>query len=339
MAGLNEVATQIDGAKLVGTKLNEKKEESNTRDSTDKDSSVKDYFTLTKPSVTLLVVISCITGMVVASSNDASGNTFAQTHPLVIIATVVATALGSASAAVFNMWYDRDIDSVMKRTKHRPIVREVVHPDDAIVFSFLLGAFALMIMFLFVNVKASVLLLVSILFYVIIYTCILKRSTIQNIVIGGAAGSFPPVIGWTSVTNSIDAHSFILFLLIFFWTPPHFWALALHRKDDYSSCNVPMMPCVKGDLYTKKQILIYTVITFIVSLLPFVFKISGILYLCVALIAGFQFLKHSLRLLCLPQANLAIKLFGFSITYLFILLFGLILDHYTLHYYAYNYTT
>jgi protoheme IX farnesyltransferase len=283
------------------------------------ESSIYDFVELTKPSVTLLVVLSSITGMILANG---------EIHPITAIISTIATALGSASAAVFNMWYDRDIDALMLRTQKRPIVKGAVEADDAIVFSFILGIFAISLMAACVNYKSSFLLLFSILFYTVIYTMCLKRRTDQNIVIGGAAGSFPPIIGWMSVTDSISIEPIILFIMIFFWTPAHFWALAIYRRKEYAMCNVPMLPVTKGVKHTKKQILAYSIMTVIVSLMPYFIGMSRLIYLVAALFLGAKFIYSAYFLNKEKEAGSALKLFLFSITYLFLLFIILIIDHY-----------
>jgi protoheme IX farnesyltransferase len=283
------------------------------------ESSLRDFIELTKPTVTLLVVLSSLTGMFLAPGHI---------HPLVAIVSTIAIAFGSASSAVFNMWYDRDIDAIMTRTQKRPLVRGSIHPDDAIVFSLILGVFAISLMAAFVNYQSSLILLFSILFYVVIYTMWLKRSTDQNIVIGGIAGSLPPIIGWMSVSDSLAALPIILFLLIFFWTPAHFWALAICRKQDYAACSVPMLPVTKGVDYTKKQIFIYTLLVFITSLVPCLLQYAGVVYGIVAACFGLRFLYLAYLLLKEDGFSYAMKLFLNSITYLFVILISLIIDHY-----------
>jgi protoheme IX farnesyltransferase len=284
------------------------------------ESSIKDFIELTKPSVTLLVVLSGATGMLIAKGNI---------HPLIAIIATIATALGSASAAVFNMWYDRDIDSIMARTQKRPIVAGKINADDAIIFSLLLGIMALSLMAACVNYSASLWLLASILFYIIIYTVWLKRRTDQNIVIGGAAGSFPPIIGWVSVTGgTVSIEPLLLFLLIFFWTPAHFWALAIYRCKEYASCNVPMLPVTKGIAHTKTQIIIYSLATILISLVPYFIGMSHLIYLITTCACGTRFLYLAYLLKTEQGTSHALKLFLFSITYLFSLLISMIIDHY-----------
>ena len=283
------------------------------------ESSAKDFIVLTKPSVTLLVVLSAITGIILAPE---------QTNPIAAITCVIATALGSASSASFNMWYDRDIDALMVRTKNRPIPSGAIHPDDGLAFSITLGILALTLMAACVNYLSSFILLLSIIFYCGIYTAWLKRKTDQNIVIGGIAGSLPPIIGWLSVNQTIGAAPIILFIIIFLWTPAHFWALAIYRKQEYSTCNVPMLPVTRGIHYTCKCILFYCVATVVSSLLmPLACQTSWI-YVSTACILGFRFMQLAFMLNFYQSKQLAIKLFFFSIFYLFALLTTLIIDQY-----------
>ena len=298
---------------MITAKISQEKKESS------KESSIADFITLTKPSVTLLVVLSSVTGMLLSP---------AHINPVVAVIAIIATSLGSASSAVFNMWYDLDIDSTMKRTQKRPLVRRVIDPEDAIVFSFILGIIALTLMAACVNYQSSLLLFFSMMFYCLIYTVWLKRRTDLNIVIGGAAGSFPPIIGWMSTGAPLTIEPFILFAIIFFWTPPHFWALAIYRSEEYRLCGVPMLPVTRGFDHTKTQILLYTIITVLLSLIPAFLGTSGAIYLVTAIICGGRFLHLAYLLKKEEGITLSIKLFLFSITYLFALLISLIIDHY-----------
>jgi protoheme IX farnesyltransferase len=292
---------------------------SSTIDSINIGSTVSDYVALTKPRVMSLVVFSGIAGVVMAPGSI---------HPLIAFIAILCIALGSGASAAINMWYDRDIDSVMIRTKNRPIVRGKITPEDALSFGVVLAFFAVVLMAVCVSYLASLLLLAAILFYVLIYTMLLKRSSVHNIVIGGASGAFPPMIGWAAVTDSISIESIILFLLIFMWTPPHFWALALYKSDDYRRCNIPMMPVVRGDLHTKKQIILYVCLTFFVSLMPSVIGVSSMTYFAIATSLGVLFLYYSISLLKDPMNLLAPRLFFFSIVYLFAVLGFMMIDHY-----------
>ncbi|MES2214623.1 MAG: heme o synthase [Pseudomonadota bacterium] len=283
------------------------------------DSTVSDYISLTKPRVMTLVVFSGIAGMVMAPG---------PMHPLIAFVATLCIALASGGAAAINMWYDRDIDTIMLRTQNRPIVKGKIAPEEALAFGVILSFFAVMFMAVCVSYLASLLLLASILFYVFIYTIWLKRSSVQNIVIGGAAGAFPPMIGWAAVTGNVTIESMILFLLIFLWTPPHFWALALYKSDDYKKCNIPMMPIVKGDLYTKKQIILYSCLMVAISILPSAVGMTGVVYACFAIMLGAWFLYDAVSLLSDQTNRLAPRLFFFSIIYLFAIFGFMMIDHY-----------
>lgn len=272
-------------------------------------STVKDYILLMKPRVMSLVIFTGFVGMWLAPYS---------VHPFIAGIAVVCIALGAGSAGATNMWYDRDIDSLMKRTQKRPIVRGAIEPDEALSFGLITGFFAVFFMALCVNLLASFLLLFTIFYYICIYTIWLKRRSIQNIVIGGVSGALPPVIGYAAVSNTISLESIILFLIIFTWTPPHSWALALFCNDDYKNCKVPMMPAVKGNLYTKKQILIYSILLFIVSLMPFFIGMNNFIYLITSGILGLVFLYYSGSLFYdTPDNKQAKRFFAYSIFYLF----------------------
>ena len=220
---------------------------------------VGDFFALMKPRVMSLVVFTGFAGLVVAPG---------EIHPLLAAVAILCIALASGAAGAINMWYDRDIDAVMERTRERPIPTGRVEPAEALTFGVILSAFAVMMMFLATNAVAAGLLAAAVLFYVFVYTVWLKRRTPQNIVIGGAAGAFPPAIGWAVVTGNIGIEAVILFALIFFWTPPHFWALALYRSKDYAAAGVPMLPVIRGARATKWQMLAYTLLLLPLALMP-----------------------------------------------------------------------
>jgi protoheme IX farnesyltransferase len=279
--------------------------------------SVKDYFMLMKPRVMSLVVFTAIVGMFLAPGNI---------HPLIGFVAILCITIGAGSAAAINMWYDRDIDAIMKRTQKRPIVTGRVLPDEALAFGAITGILSVIMLAFCVNIISAVLLAFTILYYVYIYTIWLKRSSVQNVVIGGVAGALPPMIGWSAVTGDISLQSFSLFAIIFIWTPPHSWALALFRSDDYKNCNVPMMPVIKGGLYTKKQIMFYSILMFFISLSPYFLNISNELYLITAIIFGLVFLYYAARLFSDNEKNqLAKNLFWYSILYLFIIFLSLII--------------
>ncbi|WHA06876.1 heme o synthase [Candidatus Megaera polyxenophila] len=271
--------------------------------------SVKDYFMLMKPRVMSLVVFTAISGMLLAPGNI---------HPLIAFVSILCITIGAGSAAAINMWYDRDIDAIMKRTQKRPIVTGAVKADEALAFGIITGTMAVIMMAVSVNIISAALLAFTILYYIYIYTIWLKRTSVQNVVIGGVSGALPPIIGWASVTGNISWQAFSLFAIIFIWTPPHSWALALYRSDDYKNCNVPMMPVIKGVLYTKKQIMFYSILMFFISLWPYFLNISSHLYLITAIISGLIFLYYAVNLFADTEQNhVAKKLFWYSIFYLF----------------------
>jgi protoheme IX farnesyltransferase len=239
--------------------------------------SVEDFLTLLKPRVMSLVVFTGFAGLYVAPG---------YLHPLLAAVAVLSIAIGAGAAGAINMWYDRDIDALMARTRGRPIPSGRMAPAEALAFGVVLSLFSVMLMGLAVNWTAAALLALANAFYVFVYTIWLKRRTPQNIVIGGAAGAFPPMIGWAAVTGSISLDSVVLFLIIFMWTPPHFWALALYRDGEYAKAGIPMLPVVAGKAETRRQVLIYTVLLWPVALLPCLLGTAGLLYGAVALLIG-----------------------------------------------------
>jgi len=276
---------------------------------------VRDYLELAKPRVIALVVFSGVVGLAVAPG---------VLHPLLGVTAILCIALGAGGSAAVNMWYDRDIDAVMTRTRHRPLPQGRVEPQAALEFGVTLIVLAVLLMALAVNGLAAGLLAAAAAFYIFVYTIWLKRRTPWNIVIGGAAGAFPPLIGWVAVTGRVDWPALILFLIVFCWTPPHFWALALFRNDDYRRAGVPMLPVTAGPRRTKIEMLIYTLILFPLSLAPAYVGIAGPLYLGgVAILSGL-FVICALRVLVDPTHRAARQMFGFSILYL-TLLFSLLL--------------
>jgi len=278
--------------------------------------SVKDYLMLMKPRVMSLVVFTAISGILLAPGNI---------HPLIAFVSILCITIGAGSAAAINMWYDRDIDAIMKRTQKRPIVTGAVKADEALAFGIITGTMAVIMMAVSVNIISAALLAFTILYYIYIYTIWLKRTSVQNVVIGGVSGALPPIIGWASVTGNISWQAFSLFAIIFIWTPPHSWALALYRSADYKNCNIPMMPVIKGVLYTKKQIMLYSILMFFISLWPYFLNISSHLYLITAIISGLIFLYYAVNLFADTEQNhVAKKLFWYSIFYLFIIFFSLI---------------
>jgi len=279
-----------------------------------------DYLTLCKPKVILVMLITTWVGMHLATHTWVPWNIF-------IFATL-GIALAGGSAAIINHIVDRHIDAKMTRTERRPIASERISVRNAILFSIILGFSGLLILAIFVNLLTAFLTLVTVLGYAILYTLYLKRRTPQNIVIGGAAGAMPPLLGWTAVTNELSAFAWILVLIIYAWTPPHFWALAIYRKNDYEKAKIPMLPVTHGIPVTKLYIVLYAILLLLVTVLPFVIYMSGIVYLIAALILGLAFLTQTILLYKSDSPLVAYKTFGFSIIYLLLLFTALLLDHY-----------
>lgn len=240
----------------------------------------------------------------------------------------IGIGLAAASAAALNHVYDREIDGKMHRTEDRPLPQHQIEPRQANIFAMLLGIVSMSILTILVNPLTAVLTFISLIGYAVIYTRYLKRITVQNIVIGGAAGAAPPVLGWTAVTNTLDPHSLLLFLLIFIWTPPHFWPLALAKKEEYKLAEMPMLPVIYGDDITKLHILLYTILLFIFSIFPYLTGMSGLLYLLSALALSGGFLYHAILLKLAPNNKLAMKTFVYSLWYLIGIFSALLVDHY-----------
>lgn len=278
---------------------------------------VADYANLLKPRVMMLVVFTAITGMVLAPGHIPLWQG---------LVSILCIAIGAGASGAINMWYDRDIDQFMARTQHRPIPAGKVEPTQALVFGVVLAALSVVMMYFAVNSEASGLLLFTILYYVFLYTMWLKRTTPQNIVIGGASGAFPPMIGWLSVTGDFTFGAGLLFLIIFLWTPPHTWALALFRHSDYERVGVPMMPVVAGSRSTKIQMLIYTLLLVPVTLLPGFIGMSGLLYTAGAGALGVLFIHHCWKLLQDEDDKHAKPTFLFSILYLTLIFAFLLID-------------
>lgn len=281
--------------------------------------SVNDFFQLMKPRVMSLVILTALTGMVLAPGHI---------HPLMGFIAILAVSVGAGASGALNMWFDADIDSQMQRTTARPIPRGKVSADDALAFGTFLSFASVLVLGLLVNWVAGLLLAITIGFYIFVYTMWLKRRTAQNIVIGGAAGAFPPMIGWAAVTGSVSIESVLLFAIIFFWTPPHFWALALYRCRDYERVGVPMLPVVAGAAETRRQIVLYSLLLVPLATAPYFVGIGSIGYLVVSVVLGAVFLKLSFDVRRITEGRegdaAAKKLFAFSILYLFAL-FGLLL--------------
>ena len=285
-----------------------------------KESSVEDFLSLLKPRVMSLAIFTSICGLFLAPI---------QMHPFFIFLSILCISIGAGASGAINMWYDQDIDGLMVRTQGRPIPQGKISGLDALGFGVILALVSVLILGLAVNYFAAFLLFFSIFFYVFIYTIWLKRRTPQNIVIGGAAGAFPPVIGWACSTGDVSTFPLILFLIIFMWTPPHFWALALYKDIEYSKAKVPMLPVVKGKKTTKRQIMIYSIILFAVTILPFLFGFSGLLYLISALALNSYFCYLAFRLFKSNEDDkllYAPKLFKFSILYLYSIFSFLVID-------------
>jgi protoheme IX farnesyltransferase len=279
---------------------------------------VRDYIELLKPRVMSLVVFSGFVGLMVAPGHI---------HPLLGFVTIFCIALSAGGCGAVNMWYDRDIDTIMTRTQRRPLPQGRVAPDAALEFGGTLIFFSVVLMGLAIGWLAAGLLAFAAAFYVFVYTMFLKRRTPQNIVIGGAAGAFPPVIAWLAVTGHIGLPALILFLIIFVWTPPHFWALALYRNEDYRRAGVPMLPVVKGARRTKLEMLVYTFVLFPLSLMPAFTGIAGPLYLVGAILLSSLFIICAVRVWFDRTHKAARQMFGYSIFYLTLLLSLLLIDH------------
>jgi protoheme IX farnesyltransferase len=282
----------------------------------------RNYLELTKPTIVALMILTSVIGMMLATPGLPGW------EPLVY--GNLGIALLAAAAAVVNHVVDYKIDTVMARTKKRPVAAGKVSTVDAIVFATVLACIGMAVLMLKVNHLTAWLTLASLVGYAGVYTMFLKRLTPQNIVIGGLAGAMPPLLGWVAVTGQVDANALLLVLIIFAWTPPHFWALAIHRKEEYAKAGIPMLPVTHGNRYTELHIVLYTLILLAVSLLPFVTGMSGIIYLVGALILGLRFLHYAVRLLIGDDRRVALNTFKYSIVYLMALFVVLLVDHFVL---------
>lgn len=280
-------------------------------------SSAEDYWNLLKPRVMSLVVFTGVVGLLLAPG---------AIHPLIAFAAILCIAVGSGAAGAINMWYERDIDALMDRTKDRPLPQGRLQPGEALGFGVTLALGSVLVMYTLVNFWAAFYLALAILFYVFVYTIFLKRRTPQNIVIGGAAGALPPVIGWAAVMNETSLLPWILFGIIFLWTPPHFWALALYRSEDYKRVNVPMLPIVGGIENTKNQILLYTGALVLLSFLPLYLGDFSWIYGGASLGLGLVFIGGALKVKFSSRPSDSLRLFFYSITYLFLLFTVMLLD-------------
>src|SRR5215468_6870725 len=303
-----------DGAQLVGSRAVSARHEPSI-------ASVGDYLALMKPRVMSLVVFTALVGLMIAPG---------QIHPVIGFTALLCIAVGAGAAGALNMWYDADIDALMKRTSSRPIPRGRIAPGEALAFGIVLAAFAVGVLGVLVSWLAAALLAFTIFFYVVVYTAWLKRSTPHNIVIGGAAGSLPPVIAWAAATGGISVEPCLLFLIIFFWTPPHFWALSLVRAEDYARACVPMLPVVAGAEETRRQIMRYSMVLVPIGASPWFFGYAQSVYGLTAIVGGTLMVTFAWRVRRNREGACGVRtahhLFGFSILYLFILFAVLLID-------------
>ena len=280
----------------------------------------REFIMLTKPRVNLLIMFTAIVGMLLA--HDGTLNLE------IIFFASLGIGLAASAAAIINQVIDQKIDSIMDRTKSRPLVQGNIKASHAVVFALFLSTSSLFILYIFVNLLTAVLTFISIIIYSLIYSVYLKNLNSQNIVIGGIAGAMPPLLGWTSVTNQIDAFPLVLFLIIFLWTPPHFWALAVYKYDDYLKADVPMLPITHGKNFARLHIFLYSILLFCITLFPYLLGFSGLIYLIGSFTFGLKFVIDSYLLMALKTDKRAIDLFKYSISYLAILFGVLLLDHY-----------
>jgi heme o synthase len=280
----------------------------------------RQFLALCKLRIVALIVFTAVVGMALA------------TPGMIPLSALIAGSLGiglaAASAAAINHLLDERADRIMTRTRHRPLASNQLEKPQVVGFAVALAVVSMALLFAFVNALTAVLTFAGLIGYAIVYTAWLKRATPQNIVIGGAAGAIPPVLGWTAVTGEIHGHALILFLIVFVWTPPHFWALAIHRRDDYAAANVPMLPVTHGVEFTRWQILFYTIILVLVTLLPWLTGMSGLAYLAGATILNIGFLGYAIALMRSDDEQLSMQMFHYSVVYLMALFAFLLLDHY-----------
>lgn len=280
----------------------------------------KDYLALCKLKVVAVMLLTLVVGFCLAEPGMPSLS--------LLLATSVGVGLAAASAAAVNHVLDQNIDRCMARTARRPLPQGRVSPVNALLFALLLGCMGLLVLVAWVNVLTAGLTLASLIGYAVVYTAVLKRATPQNIVIGGVAGAAPPLLGWTAVTGTLDPQALLLMLIIFAWTPPHFWALCIARRDDYARAGVPMLPNTHGETYTRLQILLYSILTVLVTLLPFVNGMSGLIYLMGVSIINYRFVAWALRLNNSRNPGDPMKMFRYSIVYIMWLFAILLVDHY-----------
>ncbi|WP_426415557.1 heme o synthase [Aestuariirhabdus sp. LZHN29] len=278
------------------------------------------YLELCKPKVVALILFTAVVGMLLSTPGVVPLDRF--------FIGGLGIALAAASGAAINHWFDQRIDAVMERTQGRPLPQGEIAPRQALAFAIGLGALSMVLLVVWVNALTAILSFFSIIGYAVVYTVYLKRRTPHNIVLGGIAGAAPPVLGWAAITGEVNVEAFLLFLIIFTWTPPHFWALAIRRRDDYARAGLPMLPVTHGIAFTKLNVLIYTLMLLAVTLLPFAVKMSGLIYLAAALVLGVGFILQAWALYRSDGDELAMKTFGYSIFYLSALFAALLLDHY-----------
>ena len=280
----------------------------------------RDYLELTKPRVVALITFTAMVGMLLATPRIAPWD--------ILLFGSLGIALMAGSAAAVNHLVDRQADAVMARTRHRPLPSGQLESWQVLGFAVVIGLIGFGLLLVFTNPLTAVLTFASLIGYAVVYTLFLKRATPQNIVIGGAAGAAPPLLGWTAVTGQVDSGALLLFLIIYIWTPPHFWALAIHRRNDYANADIPMLPVTHGVAFTRLHILLYTILLFLITLLPYLTGMSSWLYLIGAVALGLRFLSYATRLYASGDNRLAMPTFAFSIVYLFGLFAVLMLDHY-----------
>lgn len=281
---------------------------------------IRGYYALTKPRVVALILFTAIVGMLLASPGIIAIST--------LILGTIGIGLGAASAAAVNHVIDHHMDAKMSRTSWRPIATGGLTARHGLIFSAILASLSMFVLVKWVNVETALLTFCAMIGYAVIYTGYLKRRTPQNIVLGGASGAVPPVLGWCAVTGHVSIESIVLFSIIFFWTPPHFWALALHYKDDYAKAKIPMLPVTHGEKHTKNQILIYTIFLSVVTILPFAMGKAGWIYLAGTLVCNIGFLAYAVKLRFMQKGHTAIRMFAYSIVYLMGIFSALLIDHY-----------
>ena len=281
---------------------------------------VREFIALTKPRVNLLIMFTAIVGMLLAHQSTLN-------YELIFFASI-GIGLAASAAAIINHVVDQKIDSVMDRTKSRPLVNGSIKPLHAIYFALFLSFASIALLYILVNTLTALLTFLSIIIYSVIYSVYLKNLTSQNIVIGGIAGAMPPLLGWTSITNQIEAFPLVLFLIIFLWTPPHFWALAVYKYEDYKKADIPMLPVTHGKDFTRLHIFLYSILLFCITLFPYILELSGFIYLTGTVFIGLKFIIDSYVLMITKSDKRAIDLFKYSISYLALLFALLLVDHY-----------